>query len=311
MNAELNSLQSEEPKPESSKPDKTGPCKFRYGNYNRYYGKRLPIQEPGVSNSDSVEDERLRYLDQKWFEGKRVLDVGCNIGLVTLYIAKHLKPKCIVGIDIDPHLVGVARKNIRHYLDVQKIEPKKRRRFPDSFSTEYGPLAAPPLPKTSTNSAATFNTINFDFPNNVLFKTANYVPENDLSLEMIKPEYDVILALSVTKWVQLNWGDAGLKRFFKRIFRHLVQGGVFILEPQPFVSYKKKRNLTPEIAENYKNINFMPEKFVDYLLGEEVGFESYQVVANPEHKSKGFCRPIFMFQKKTDNISKDVVSMNV
>jgi len=39
-------------------------------------------------------------------------------------------------------------------------------------------------------------------------------------------------AFSITKWVHLNNGDAGLKRFFRRIFRQLRPGGRLLLEPQ-------------------------------------------------------------------------------
>jgi len=41
---------------------------------------------------------------------------------------------------------------------------------------------------------------------------------------MIREEYDVILALSISKWIHLNWGDEGIKRFFKRTFKNLNRG---------------------------------------------------------------------------------------
>lgn len=70
------------------------------------------------------------------------------------------------------------------------------------------------------------------------------MPDNDGSAETQKPEFDVILALSLTKWIHLNWGDDGIKRFFKKVYHHLQPGGKFILEPQPFTSYSKKKRLT-------------------------------------------------------------------
>lgn len=90
--------------------------KFQYGNYNKYYGYRNP------SNS---EDPRVRLLHREWFEGKDVLDLGCNSGHLTLYIAKMLRPACILGLDIDGGLVHAARKNIRHYLS--ELQTQKAR----------------------------------------------------------------------------------------------------------------------------------------------------------------------------------------
>lgn len=48
--------------------DKNG-FRFRFGNYNRYYGYRNPANES---------DARLVYLRQDWFASKAVLDIGKN-----------------------------------------------------------------------------------------------------------------------------------------------------------------------------------------------------------------------------------------
>jgi 7SK snRNA methylphosphate capping enzyme len=72
----------------------------------------------------------------------------------------------------------------------------------------------------------------------------NFVPDNDADLANIIAEYDTIIAFSVTKWIHLNFGDQGLKRFFKRIYRTLLPGGRLILEPQPWSSYRLKRRMT-------------------------------------------------------------------
>lgn len=341
--------------------------KFQYGNYNKYYGYR----NPGAS-----EDPRVRVFRPEWFEGKEVLDLGCNSGHLTLYIAKILRPARILGIDIDNGLVHAARKNIRHYLSELQTQEARRAvqgkkstkqeerngneshtgtekkhneaestvengkpvkgesgpaeavndndschtdetgtqrhvgktegtgqedsdlppadrsvscSFPVSLRISRGPIAAPPLTETPTLQPG-------EFPSNVSFIKANYVLENDDLLLTQRPEYDVILCLSVTKWVHLNWGDSGLKRLFKRVYRHLRPGGMFILEPQPWESYARRKKLTDNISRNYHNIRLKPDLFSSYLTNE-VGFRSFEYLGAPKCSIRGFQRPIYLFHK--------------
>lgn len=54
-----------------------------------------------------------------------------------------------------------------------------------------------------------------------------------------RARFDVVLCLSVTKWVHFNRGDEGVRELFRRVRHALHPGGVFVLEPQPWRSYRQ------------------------------------------------------------------------
>lgn len=71
------------------------------GNYQGYYERRkLARDEP---------DERLALIPLDWLKGKKVLDVGCNSGVVTVELAQRFGPAKAVGVDIDPGLIRQAK----------------------------------------------------------------------------------------------------------------------------------------------------------------------------------------------------------
>ncbi|XP_054285435.1 7SK snRNA methylphosphate capping enzyme-like [Macrosteles quadrilineatus] len=249
-------------------------AKFQFGNYCRYYGYRNPHHGP---------DTRLRLFEKHkhLFEGKDVLDIGCNTGHLTLAVARDLRPNRVVGMDIDRSLIKAARSNIRHYVNCGRED----KFFPVSMPIVYGPIEIPGVNEEK------------GFPHNITFVHGNYVLESDVLVSLEQPQFDVILCLSITKWIQLNWGDAGLKRAFKRMFAQLRPGGVLILEAQTWSSYKRKRNLTPETWKNYHAMELFPHHFSQYLL-TEVGFSKCEVMGAPVHPVKGFQRPIQMYIKE-------------
>lgn len=250
---------------------------FQYGNYNRYYGYR---------NGGGQEDPRLKLMQAEWFRAKDVLDIGCNVGHLTLSLARDFQPRKVIGLDIDGGLIRAARRNVRHYLTAALAGEM---RFPVSMAICHGPIAAAALPGRGAESVA--------FPNNVFFVEGNYIVESEAQLEGQQEEFDMILCLSLTKWVHLNWGDDGVRLLFKRMFRQLRPGGRMLLEAQPFHSYAKKKKLTETTYKHYHAITLRPEKFNEYLLSPEVGFAKCELVATPSHASKGFQRPLYLFTK--------------
>ncbi|XP_073827722.1 U6 snRNA methylphosphate capping enzyme Amus [Musca autumnalis] len=233
--------------------------KFIYGNYSQYYGYR--------NKDKDFHDIRLDVFEkhQELFENKEILDIGCNSGFITMEFAKLFPVKSIVGLDIDKHLINQAIKHLtRHKKSLpMNNELRKQQKFPFNVSFVHG----------------------------------NYVLRDEVLLEIERPQFDVILCLSITKWIHLNFGDEGLKLAFRRMFLQLKSKGVLILEAQPFDNYARRKKMTEQIFTNYKNMKFFPNNFEEYLLSPEIGFRKVQLMGVPDHCVKGFKRPIQIFYK--------------
>uniref|UniRef100_A0A3Q3GI53 RNA methyltransferase n=1 Tax=Labrus bergylta TaxID=56723 RepID=A0A3Q3GI53_9LABR len=204
----------------------------------------------------------------------------------------------ILGVELDKRLVNAAQQNVRHFLShdlvveqrkggrgVSKVEEEELEEvmgefqqalsllpLPLSFRVSRGPLSAPPLlllPPPSSSSR---------FPNNITFIQGDYVSEREAWPG--RGQYDVILCLGVTKWVQLQSGDVGVITLFKRAYQSLSPGGLFILEPQPWSSYCRS-----------KTLRLRPEHFTCYLTNN-VGFTSYRLLTHTGNQ-----RPVYLFHK--------------
>mmetsp|Transcript_91127 Transcript_91127/g.162213 ORF Transcript_91127/g.162213 Transcript_91127/m.162213 type:complete len:357 (+) Transcript_91127:110-1180(+) len=123
-----------------------------------------------------------------------------------------------------------------------------------------------------------------------------------------RPErFDVVLCLSVTKWVHYAHGDLGVQRLFKRCLKRVRPGGIFILEPQEWSSYKKKRHLTPQIRETVAGIELRPENFDEFLIS--IGFESLAVIEPPSDAPLNFQRSLRLFRRplpEQDAVAEEV-----
>lgn len=244
--------------------------KYQYGNYNKYFG---------FNSLDEITDVRLKIFKRHpfLFRDKDILDIGCNVGHMTIAVARKLNPKSIMGIDIDKNLISRACHNISLYVKIPAAgavqdddqQQKKQQRIKSyhhknrrdkQHNDDYYPISFPicyrGIPFVDYTNATNENVPPADaikqanaiggqqFPNNVFFRTMNYVVPDESMLSGDTQQYDLILCLSVSKWIHLNFGDAGLKMAFKRMFNQLRPGGKLILEAQNWASYKKKKKLT-------------------------------------------------------------------
>jgi 7SK snRNA methylphosphate capping enzyme len=234
-----------------------------HGNYPGYYGYR---------NGSGI-DDHIRSFKKEWFQGKRVLDIGCNSGHITLNIARFYDPKSVEGVDIDPQLIRKARWN--HSQCRSQVHEDDWEHFPISCSDQLGFM--PPHYRLG----------------HVSFRVGDFVHEPDLEPE--DELFDTILALSITKWIHLNNGDGGLRFFFNKVYKYLKKGGIFLLEPQPIEGYKKRAGMAPHMRDNFLEMAFFPDDFLKFLT-HKVGFRLVETLA-PTHPSNGFSRVIHILQK--------------
>lgn len=291
-------------------------------------GNKIDITESGQDNINNnhdkditnsldsgLSDERISCLRKEWFEGKSVLDVGCNRGHITYAIARLFSPKFIIGIDIDIKMINMANRDLhlhiedcimKNSLEIRQQQAAKLKleagddnmrnyieipnHFPLANYIEHGPLITEKKEEDNEGETQTF-------PNNIVFVEHNYVLSRDDLLDKQKSHFDTIVCLSVTKWIHLNYRDDGLKRFFKRIYRHLNPNGLLILEAQPFDNYSRRKRLSDRLKGNYYSIKFKPDMFDAYLLSEEVGFRQIIQETTTEHECVGFKRPLRVFLK--------------
>lgn len=318
--------------------------KYQFGNYAGQYC--------GLQNLIHLSDVRLTvFLRHAYlFKDKDILDIGCNVGHMTIAVARRLSPKSIVGVDIDKNLIARARRNLSMFQRLPDNEIRNRPRYRtkcaenvsrleqnaekektskkskmhlrvrdreryDSNQVKYFPLTFPicfggvpnikrieespsasPANSTQnmkkseqlgvgqgqdpdrqsstftkllnndndnahestrqTQNEATKNGTLHTFPDNVFFRTLNYAVTDELQMASDKQQYDLILCLSLTKWIHLNFGDTGLKMTFRRMFNQLRPGGKLILEAQNWASYKKRKKLTVSMnCENHFQYN--------------------------------------------------------
>ncbi|KAM3281723.1 putative RNA methyltransferase [Capsicum chacoense] len=259
-----------------------------FGNYRNYYGYRI--------GQDMEEDPRLKAMKKEWFEGKDCLDIGCNSGVITIAIAQKFNCRSILGVDIDEARIQDAYWTLRKTVKSSKTVPIGVAKSTESKNvTGAGNhVAESPTKRATTDCTESHHVQESNLSDIVSFTKGNFV-QNWHAGE--NTSYDTIICLSVSKWVQLNWGDEGLITLFSKVWRLLSPGGVFILEPQPWSSYYSNRLVSETTRINYQEIKIRPQDFQDILL-DKIGFRMVEDITSSASGCKaGFNRPIFAFWK--------------
>lgn len=261
---------------------KDGKRVFLFGNYHKYYGYR--------KRNSAVEDPRLTVFERSWFAKKRCMDVGCNEGIVTLDIATRFGPRSMIGVDLDEQLIKRACSHLR----TARGEAGSRAAAARRSGT---PAAERRAAKVALAALAQTWFVHADF----------------MAARADPGSVDVVTALSVTKWIHLHNGDEGMRAFFGKIHSLLSPGGLFLLEPQPWKSYKValgkiKKHVEGESSgeggggggvltmRTLEQLHIRPENFVS-LLSQEFGFRLVRELEQPAETAAGFDRPMYLLKK--------------
>ncbi|KAF2845516.1 S-adenosyl-L-methionine-dependent methyltransferase [Plenodomus tracheiphilus IPT5] len=238
-----------------------------YGNYSDYSG---PSKAP--ASATHVLDPRLDLLAALIpgiFTAKRCLDIGCNAGSVSCQLVFDFAATSVTGVDIDPNLVKQAEKLLA--LRACRVRPPT---LPQQAArvVDYFPISAvlthgyriEPASEASRSAAPTSTTANWPC---VDFQSADWVTSTSPD---VSGPYDVILALSVIKWIHLEHLDQGLQAFFAKCSSSLRAGGHLVIELQTWDSYQKavRPNTAPHFSQNLKVLHYRPETSFDELLAD-------------------------------------------
>ncbi|CAL8086834.1 unnamed protein product [Calicophoron daubneyi] len=198
-------------------------------------------------------NDRLPYLMPEWFSGKDVADYGCHNGTLTFGVLERFP---------DVRRIDAIDCDAELIANARSMQRERLR--------------------WSSGSNVQYDKINF--------QVGNWI---DTSTPTEEPEYDTIMAFSVTKWIHLNYGDAGLMRFFRRAFNLLKPGGHLILEPQPKTSYRRTR-FTAKQRSIYQSLKIDPVNLEPLLV--DLGFSYFDTIKFPR-PNEPFRRTIILCSK--------------
>jgi 7SK snRNA methylphosphate capping enzyme len=218
---------------------------------------------------------------------------GCKLNRIQ---ALAFKAQTVVGVDIDPFLIGHAKSHLSFHYSLTAPQPHESSTNPSNSKTlssnkSYFPISSvqkhghrPYPPQSEMDSSTPI------FPRNVTFINQDWAITPVLKGH--EHGYDTVLALSVLKWIHLHHGDSGLLKCFDKFHSCLSPGGRVVLEIQPWKSYVNavKKGKAPDLKDNLERLKIKPCDFDDLL--QERGLDVF--VAN----DGSLGRRIVVYQKR-------------
>jgi 7SK snRNA methylphosphate capping enzyme len=209
----LTSDSPSEPPQNNTRKDHAHHALAAHGNYRNYYFHRAA----------SIPDARLSLLSPfgdpgELFQDRAILDLGCNVGKLTIECITHLGASRVVGIDLDDVLIERAKERWRE-------------------------------------ASRSFAGVGEDC---VFVCQDFMAPHFWSSFTSLHGEFDTILLLSITKWLHLHHGDEGLVSLFRDLFKLLPEGGTLVVEPQEWANYKRAVSKNPSLKPVYRVLEMRP-----------------------------------------------------
>lgn len=99
------------------------------------------------------------------------------------------------------------------------------------------------------------------------------------------------LQFSITKWLHLNSGDAGLVALFQSLYDSLPLQGILIVEPQEWDNYKRAVKKNTDLKPVFKGIQMRPP------FKDELGSVGFVCEGEIEREDGGFSRPLLLWRK--------------
>ncbi|CEH13620.1 bin3-domain-containing protein [Ceraceosorus bombacis] len=220
----------------------------------------------------------------------RILDVGCNEGRMTCAMASAFPNAQSHGVDIDESLIKRAGAYSRRMGFSPCVDPPRCIGLDKDVASSTQKQSSAHLafhtadwPRLSIEKAVLTSQRHISdvapSQHTTELLASRRQDRRELCLSALAHEddqgWDVILALSITKWIHLSHSDLGIRHFFSRIAQTLSKrplGGILILEPQPWKSYEQARRVIgAEGRRRHKKLRLRPEDF-QFVLMMELGF---------------------------------------